>query len=111
MSTHTSHNTFLGRTALALLLALITTATARADEREGYWYYRNLNDHAVITGWNALTNITVITIPETLGGLPVTGFEGFTFEGFTKLGRYGSPPTRTSPRFPPTLRGGSQTSE
>ena len=87
MNTHFTHHTCFGRTALALLLALITTATARADYEKGGWYYMKIDEnHALITGIHLSTSVTTINIPETLGGLTVTGFGvDFTLEAYTEL--------------------------
>lgn len=72
---------------LLLMLLTMTAQTARADYlKEGKWYYMIVGDGAKITGYYGdKIRVTDIIIPETLGGKPVTGFSGFTFEGFTAL--------------------------
>ena len=90
MSTHITHHTFLGRTAIAMLLAMMTIATAWADDQyEGNWYYKKTADNfALITGFKGTTATKItIAIPETLGGMSVIGFKDFTFEKdeFTSL--------------------------
>ena len=106
MNTHFTHNTCFGRTALALLLALITTTTARAQVlQDGCWYYIKIDEnHALITDNDLTTDATGIIIPETLGGVPVTGFGvDFTLEKYTELASLKFPANSSITTIPPNF--------
>lgn len=71
----------LRRTAMTLLLAVFTTATW-ADE-DGVWKYlpNSTNSACIITGYNGPSgdDITTITIPKALGGMPVVSINPGVF--------------------------------
>lgn len=78
------------RVAMTLLLAVLTTATAWGDE-EGLWAYQpnNTKTECFITGylgWD--TGIKTITIPKTLGGMPVVSINSDVFTNFTWLNTF-----------------------
>ena len=83
----------LQRLTVTLMLVMLTTAVAWADElQDGKWKYIKSNDsQAWITGNTIVdkTAETVLTIPETFehGAVRVVGFSGFTLEAFTNLTR------------------------
>ena len=77
----------LRRTAMTLLLAVFTTATW-ADE-DGVWKYlpNSTNSACIITGYNGPSgdDITTITIPKALGGMPVVSINPGVFSALKFL--------------------------
>ena len=61
------------RVAMTLLLAVLTTATAWANQ-SGYWTYSLTTGGCNITGYTGSRSVTNLTIPKTLDGLDVLGF-------------------------------------
>ncbi len=71
------------RVAMTLLLAVLTTATAWADEYDG-WTYSPTTGGCVITACSDNT-VTSINIPKTLGGYTVVAISRDVFSGFNDL--------------------------
>ena len=71
------------RVAMTLLLAVLTTATAWADEYDG-WTYSPTTGGCVITACSDNT-VTNINIPKTLGGYTVVAISRDVFSGFNDL--------------------------
>lgn len=84
-----------------ICVILVTTATpfmnlftATAENTEGFYTYEVINEEAIITGFdNSFSGD--LTIPETLGGYPVTRIENYVFYG-CKLTNISIPDSVTS---------------
>lgn len=75
------------RAALTLLVAVMTFATARAQD-ESQWIIEKFNDGAdcYITGYSGTKDgVTVLTIPTTIDGATVKKFKNFSLRSFTDL--------------------------